>query len=63
MQMLCNEHGLFLEIAQVIRTANLTILKGVVESRSNDTWAHFVVEVLQLLQTLLFFLVFNGHDD
>ncbi|XP_022744992.1 transcription factor EMB1444-like isoform X2 [Durio zibethinus] len=43
-EMLCNEHGLFLEIAQVIRSFNLTILKGVMESCSNSTWAHFIVE-------------------
>ncbi|XP_038998694.1 transcription factor EMB1444-like isoform X2 [Hibiscus syriacus] len=43
-EMLCNEHGLFLEIAQVIRSFNLTILKGVMESCSNNTWAHFIVE-------------------
>ncbi|XVE96926.1 hypothetical protein REPUB_Repub02eG0266100 [Reevesia pubescens] len=43
-EMLCNEPGLFLEIAQVIRSFNLTILKGVMESCSNNTWAHFIVE-------------------
>ncbi|KAK6244933.1 hypothetical protein QUC31_011342 [Theobroma cacao] len=43
-EMLCNEHCLFLEIAQVIRSFNLTILKGVMESCSNNTWAHFIVE-------------------
>ncbi|XP_022767590.1 transcription factor LHW-like [Durio zibethinus] len=43
-EMLCNEHGLFLEIAQVIRSFNLTILEGVMESCSNNTWAHFIVE-------------------
>ncbi|KAL4295720.1 hypothetical protein GQ457_12G009820 [Hibiscus cannabinus] len=43
-EMLCNEHGLFLEIAQVIQSFNLTILKGVMESCSNNTWAHFIVE-------------------
>ncbi|XVF08148.1 hypothetical protein REPUB_Repub06bG0201000 [Reevesia pubescens] len=43
-EMLCNEHGLFLEIAQVIRSFNLTILKGVMESYSNNRWAHFIVE-------------------
>ncbi|KAK9289462.1 hypothetical protein L1049_007617 [Liquidambar formosana] len=44
-EMLCNEHGFFLEIAQVIRHLELTILKGVMESRSNSTWAHFIVKV------------------
>ncbi|KAL9374219.1 hypothetical protein Peur_033839 [Populus x canadensis] len=42
--MLCDDRGVFLEIAQVIRSVDLTILNGVVESRSNDTWAHFIVE-------------------
>lgn len=43
-EMLCIEYGDFLEIAQVLRRLNLTILKGVMESRDGDLWAHFVVE-------------------
>lgn len=43
--MLCEENGLFLEIAQVIRGLELTILKGVMENRLNKSWAHFIVEV------------------
>ncbi|KAE8689786.1 Basic helix-loop-helix DNA-binding superfamily protein [Hibiscus syriacus] len=43
-EMICNEHGLFLDIAQVIQSFNLTILKGVMGSCSNNTWAHFIVE-------------------
>ncbi|XP_062006156.1 transcription factor LHW-like isoform X3 [Rosa rugosa] len=43
-EMLCDEHGLFLEIAQAIRRLELTVLKGVMETRSNNLWAHFVVE-------------------
>lgn len=43
-EMLCNEQGMFLEIAQVIRSFNLTILKGVMESSEKNTWAHFIVE-------------------
>ncbi|KAF3966340.1 hypothetical protein CMV_009548 [Castanea mollissima] len=43
-EMLCDEHGLFLEIAEVIRGAELTILKGTMDLRSNKTWAHFIVE-------------------
>ncbi|KAF2290024.1 hypothetical protein GH714_042385 [Hevea brasiliensis] len=42
--MLCDEQCLFLEIAQVIRGLELTILKGVLETRSDKTWARFVVE-------------------
>ncbi|CAL5334988.1 unnamed protein product [Camellia sinensis] len=44
-EMLCNDNGLFLEIAEVIRRLDLTILKGVLESHENNTWAHFIVEV------------------
>lgn len=44
-EVLCNDYGLFLEIANIIRHLELTILKGVLESRSNELWAHFVVEV------------------
>ncbi|KAI4356513.1 hypothetical protein L6164_000532 [Bauhinia variegata] len=44
-EIVCSEHGLFLEIAQVIRRMELTILKGVLESRSSTTWARFTVEV------------------
>ncbi|XP_061965252.1 transcription factor bHLH155-like isoform X3 [Populus nigra] len=43
-EMLCNDRGVFLEIAQVIRSLDLTILKGVMESRLSNTWAHFIVE-------------------
>ncbi|KAM1525246.1 hypothetical protein COP2_009943 [Malus domestica] len=43
-EMLCDEHGLFLDIAQAIRRQELTILKGVIETRSSNMWAHFVVE-------------------
>lgn len=50
--MLCNEHGLFLEIAQVIRGLELNILKGAMEVRSDNTWAHFIVEVLDCLETV-----------
>ncbi|URE10122.1 hypothetical protein MUK42_03892 [Musa troglodytarum] len=40
----CNDYELFLEIAHVIRRLELTILKGVLESRSNKLWAHFIIE-------------------
>lgn len=43
-EMLCNEQGMFLEIAQVIRSFNLTILKGEMEDSEKKTWAHFIVE-------------------
>ncbi|KAK7395242.1 hypothetical protein VNO78_15792 [Psophocarpus tetragonolobus] len=44
-EMICNEHGLFLEIAQVIRKLDVTILKGILENRSSNSWACFIVEV------------------
>ncbi|KAI4341846.1 hypothetical protein MLD38_026521 [Melastoma candidum] len=44
-KMKCNEHGLFLEMAEVISRLPLTILKGLLEIHANDTWACFVVEV------------------
>ncbi|XP_021888355.1 transcription factor EMB1444-like [Carica papaya] len=44
-EMLCNEPSIFLEIAQVIRSLDLTILKGEVDSHGDNTWARFVVEV------------------
>ncbi|BBN15967.1 protein MpBHLH19 [Marchantia polymorpha subsp. ruderalis] len=43
-EMLCEERGLFLEIAETVRGLGLTILKGAMESRSGKTWARFVVE-------------------
>nr|QEA69195.1 MYC19 [Hevea brasiliensis] len=60
--MLCDEQCLFLEIAQVIRGLELTILKGVLETRSDKTWARFVVEAsrgfhrLDILLPLMQFL-------
>ncbi|XP_058109495.1 transcription factor EMB1444-like isoform X2 [Magnolia sinica] len=51
-EMLCEEHGLFLEIAQVIRHLELTILKGVMESRSDKIWAHFIVEASRGFQRM-----------
>lgn len=43
-EMLCEERGFFLEIADIIRGLGLTILKGVMEARNDKIWAHFVVE-------------------
>lgn len=44
--MLCEERGLFLEIADIIRGLGLTILKGVMETRTDKIWARFAVEVI-----------------
>ncbi|KAK6138460.1 hypothetical protein DH2020_027780 [Rehmannia glutinosa] len=43
-EMLCEERGLFLEIADIIRGLGLTILKGLMENRSDKIWARFAVE-------------------
>ncbi|KAI3939192.1 hypothetical protein MKX01_002060 [Papaver californicum] len=43
-EMLCEEQGFFLEIADIIRGLGLTILKGVMEARNNKVWVRFTVE-------------------
>ncbi|KAF8039612.1 hypothetical protein BT93_B1973 [Corymbia citriodora subsp. variegata] len=43
-EMLCEERGFFLEIADMIRGLGLTILKGVMETRNDRIWACFAVE-------------------
>ncbi|KAK9145698.1 hypothetical protein Sjap_005601 [Stephania japonica] len=44
-EMLCEERGFFLEIADIIRGFGLTILKGVMEVQETKIWARFIVEV------------------
>ncbi|XP_020248172.1 transcription factor bHLH157-like isoform X2 [Asparagus officinalis] len=43
-EMLCEERGFFLEIADVIQGFGLTILKGVMEIRESKIWARFLIE-------------------
>ncbi|KAG0503906.1 hypothetical protein HPP92_003978 [Vanilla planifolia] len=43
-EMLCEERGMFLEIADLIRGLGLTILKGVMEAHKDKIWARFAVE-------------------
>lgn len=43
-EMLCEERGYFLEIADIVRGLGLTIIKGVMESRDGKIWAHYIVE-------------------
>ncbi|KAJ6809904.1 transcription factor bHLH157-like isoform X1 [Iris pallida] len=43
-EMLCEDRGFFLEIADIIRGFSLTILKGVMETRETKIWARFLVE-------------------
>ncbi|KAF3780289.1 Transcription factor [Nymphaea thermarum] len=51
-EMLCEDQGLFLEIAQVIRNLGMTIIKGVTETREDKLWAHFIVEVSRGFQRM-----------
>jgi hypothetical protein len=44
-QMVCEDRGLFLEIADLVKGLGLTILKGVMETHKNKIWARFAVEV------------------
>ncbi|KAL1189511.1 Transcription factor [Cardamine amara subsp. amara] len=43
-EMVCEESGEFLEIADVVRGLGLNILKGVMETRLGQIWAHFIVQ-------------------
>ncbi|XP_062197423.1 transcription factor LHW-like isoform X1 [Phragmites australis] len=43
-EMLCEDRGIFLEIADFIRGLGLTILRGVMEMHKSKIWAHFTVE-------------------
>nr|GEY05528.1 hypothetical protein [Tanacetum cinerariifolium] len=43
-EMLCQERGSSIEIADVVKGSGLTILKGVMKSRNRKIWAHFTVE-------------------
>ncbi|XP_071686447.1 transcription factor EMB1444-like [Rutidosis leptorrhynchoides] len=43
-EMICDESMRFLEIAEVIHGLNLTISNGLMEERSGNTWARYIVE-------------------
>ncbi|XP_010557442.1 PREDICTED: transcription factor LHW-like [Tarenaya hassleriana] len=43
-EMLCEQRGFFLEIADWIRSLGVTILKGAMETRNDKIWARFAVE-------------------
>ncbi|PKA46110.1 Transcription factor LHW [Apostasia shenzhenica] len=45
LEMRCKNYILFIEIVQAVKRLGLTILKGVLESRSDELWAHFILEV------------------
>ncbi|KAF5729779.1 transcription factor LHW [Tripterygium wilfordii] len=43
-EMLCEDKGFFLEIADIVRGFGLNILKGIMETRDDQIWAHFIVK-------------------
>ncbi|KAK6262695.1 hypothetical protein QUC31_008511 [Theobroma cacao] len=47
---LCEDRGLFLEIADVIRGFGLNILKGVMELQEDKIWARFMVEATEQVE-------------
>ncbi|XP_057782032.1 transcription factor LHW-like isoform X2 [Salvia miltiorrhiza] len=55
-EMLCEERGLFLEIADIIRGLGLTILKGLMETRNDKIWARFAVEANRSVTRMEIFL-------
>ncbi|KAL4578575.1 hypothetical protein LXL04_014700 [Taraxacum kok-saghyz] len=62
-EMLCEERGSFLEIADVIRGLGLTILKGVMEYRNHKIWAHFTVEANRDVTRMEIFISLVGLFD
>ncbi|KAL7084771.1 hypothetical protein ACP275_14G241500 [Erythranthe tilingii] len=55
-EMLCEERGIFLEIADIIRGMGFTILKGLMETRDDKIWAHFTVEANRNMTRMEVFL-------
>ncbi|WVZ61419.1 hypothetical protein U9M48_011296 [Paspalum notatum var. saurae] len=43
-EMLCEDYEVFLEMAHVLKNLEVSILKGVLEHRSDKLWARFVIE-------------------
>ncbi|CAL1367373.1 unnamed protein product [Linum trigynum] len=60
-EMLCEERGFFLEIAEMIRGMGLTILKGIMEARNDKIWAHFVVEANRDVTRMEIFMSLVHH--
>lgn len=58
--MMCEETGLFLEIADIIRGLGLTILKGFMETRNDKIWARFAVEVIIIPNHIIWLDLVNG---
>ncbi|KAI4304796.1 hypothetical protein MLD38_040265 [Melastoma candidum] len=68
-EILCQERGLFLEIADAIRGLGLTILKGVMEARKDKIWAQFAVEAnrdvtrMEIFMSLVHLLEKTGESS
>lgn len=62
-EMLCEEQGFFLEIADIIRGLGLTILKGVMEVRNDKIWARFSVEANRDITRMDIFMSLVGLLD
>ncbi|XP_050230332.1 transcription factor bHLH157 [Mercurialis annua] len=68
-EMLCEDRGLFLEIADIIRGFGLNIVKGVMETRQDKLWAHFIVEAktgvtrIELFWSLLQLTSTASHEN
>ncbi|KAJ6715804.1 TRANSCRIPTION FACTOR BHLH155-LIKE ISOFORM X1-RELATED [Salix koriyanagi] len=60
-EMLCEEQGFFLEIANSIRGLGLTILKGVMEARNDNMWARFAVEANRDITRMEIFMSLVQH--
>ena len=50
---MCNDEGVFFDMAEVMHKLKLTILEGVMENRYNK-WASFTVEVICSILVLLY---------
>jgi hypothetical protein len=55
-EMLCEDRGIFLEIADFIKGLGLTILRGVMEMRKSKIWARFTVEANRDITRMEIFL-------
>ncbi|KAJ8771836.1 hypothetical protein K2173_027013 [Erythroxylum novogranatense] len=55
-KMLCEENGFFLEIADLIRGLELTILRGVMKAQNDKIWARFAVEANKDITRMEIFL-------
>ncbi|PWZ37392.1 Calcium/calmodulin-dependent serine/threonine-protein kinase 1 [Zea mays] len=58
--MLCEDRGIFLEIADFIKGLGLTILRGVMEARKNKIWAQFTVEICNIQYGMIDFEEFSA---